>query len=164
MNKEMLIKEIVDSLKGELNNTLEAAKNAHLAAIDDQSVAETQYDTLAIEAGYLAEGQTRRVQEIRQALAKYEVLKLMSFDEKSPIALSALVQLSKDAAENHWFFIGPAAGGFRTKIDEKHYTVITPQSPMGQAMLGKYLEDDVIISFGHGAHVETLTDYISSCY
>lgn len=164
MKKKLLIKEIIGSLESELASTLEAAKNAHLAAIDDQSVAETQYDTLAIEAGYLAEGQTRRVQEIRQALAKYDAMKLMSFDENSPIALSALVQLSKDEVENHWFFIGPAAGGFRTKINQKHYTVITPQSPMGQAMLGKYFEDDVIIALGHGAHIETLTDYISNCY
>jgi transcription elongation GreA/GreB family factor len=58
---------------------------------------------------------------------------------------------------NHWFFIGPAAGGFRCQIAQQHITVITPQSPMGMALLGKQQDDDIEVSLGNN----TLNDYIN---
>ncbi len=158
--KQKLVAEILNSLEQELKNTLQAANNAHLAATDDQSVAETQYDTLAIEAGYLAEGQTRRVQEIRQAIKHFEALPLVIFSKEQAIALGSFVQIEKDEPMQHWFFIGPAAGGFRTKINKQHFTVITPQSPMGLALINKVIDDEVSMSLG----ANTLIDYISkSC-
>ncbi|WP_440876364.1 hypothetical protein [Thalassotalea sp. PLHSN55] len=160
MHKEKLIELIISQLHQELSIALEAAKNAHLAAIDDQSVAETQYDTLAIEAAYLAEGQTRRVDEIKQAILAYQQIPLHTFNQDTAIALTAMVQLEQDSNNQHWYFIGPAAGGFKTTIEQRHYTVITPQSPFGQALIGKYLDDDVILILG----TKTVSDYISNCY
>ena len=160
MKKEQLITLIVEKLQRELANSEEAANNAHLAAIDDQSVAETQYDTLAIEAAYLAEGQTRRVQEIKIAIAAYQQIKLLDFNAHTPIALSAMVQLSQDEDKDHWFFIGPASGGFKASIGQQQFTVITPQSPIGGELLGKYLDDDILLQLG----AKVLTDYIANCY
>jgi len=157
MNKKALVKLIMSKLEQELNQAINAANEAHAAAVDDQSVAETQYDTLAIEASYLAEGQSRRVNELQMAINEYQVLNLLDFNENSAIALTALVQLSNDSQSLHWFFIGPAAGGFRCELSDQQITVITPQSPMGQALLGKYQNDDVDIKLGN-SH---LNDYIA---
>jgi len=158
--KQRLVSEIILYLQDELEQTIQAANNAHNAATDDQSVAETQYDTLAIEASYLAEGQSRRVAEYQQALKAYQQLTLSECNEKSLIKLGSLVQLDKDETCHHWFFIGPYAGGFRTNIrtqtSEQQITVITPQSPMGMAMLGKQQDDDIEISLGN----EKLKDII----
>ena len=148
LNKQQLVNIIVDSLRQQLHEAIAAANEAHAAAVDDQSVAETQYDTLAIEAGYLAEGQSRRVTEIQQAIAAYQTLTGFNTEQKSQVTLGALVQLSADTTSNHWFFIGPAAGGFRCKIAEQTITVITPASPMGDALLGKQLDDDIEIMLG----------------
>mgnify|MGYP000013954214 CR=1 FL=1 len=158
INKKSLVTLISEELKQELNQAINAANEAHAAAVDDQSVAETQYDTLAIEASYLAEGQSRRVHELQTAINDYQVLNLLDFNENSAIALTALVQLSNDSQSLHWFFIGPAAGGFRCSFSEQQITVITPQSPMGQALLGKYQDDDVNIKLGNNQ----LSDYIAS--
>ena len=147
MHKKELIKQIVEHLTYELNNSEQAAKNAHLAATDDQSVAETQYDTLAIESAYLAEGQSRRIIAFKKALKGFEQLSLS--DNSKHVVLGSLVQLSEDKDENHWFFIAPAAAGFRAKINGQHYTVITPQSPMGKALLGKQSDDDIHIRLGN---------------
>ena len=158
--KQRLVNEIILYLQDELEQAVQAANNAHNAATDDQSVAETQYDTLAIEAGYLAEGQSKRVTEYQQALKAYQQLSLSNFNKNSIIKLAALVQLAKDKDCRHWFFIGPSAGGFRTEIrannNVQKITVITPQSPMGMAMLGKQQDDDIEISLGN----EKLIDYI----
>jgi transcription elongation GreA/GreB family factor len=157
MNKDKLIQLIISELEKELNQAINAANEAHAAAVDDQSVAETQYDTLAIEASYLAEGQSRRVQELHTAISDYHSLKVIDYNQNSAIALSALVQLSKDTQEQHWFFIGPAAGGFRCALSEQRITVITPQSPMGLALLGKYQDDDIDIKLGNTQLIDFIT-------
>jgi transcription elongation GreA/GreB family factor len=146
MNKEKLISNILNHLHSELSTTMQAAENAHLAATDDQSVAETQYDTLAIEAGYLAEGQARRVQEIQQAIVKLNSLDIN--ERTNVVRLGALVKLENDSCAHHWYFIAPAAGGYKCNIDSQRYTVITPQSPMGMALIGKYQDDDIELVIG----------------
>ncbi|PHR81998.1 MAG: hypothetical protein COA59_14925 [Colwellia sp.] len=160
VNKNTLVTLIIKSLKQELSQAINAANEAHAAAVDDQSVAETQYDTLAIEASYLAEGQSRRVQELQKALCNYQALTLVEFDENQPIALSALVQLYADSKKQHWFFIGPAAGGFRCQLNEQHITVITPKSPMGLVLMREFEGDNISVMLGNGK----LTDYIASVY
>jgi len=155
-NKKKIIELVITELSKEHQQAIDAANDAHAAAVDDQSVAETQYDTLAIEASYLAEGQSRRVAEFQHAIDAYNALDLIEFDDDSYIALGALVQLSADSQANHWFFIGPAAGGFRCKMGQKNITVITPQSPMGMALIGKQQDDDIELMLGSNK----LKDYI----
>ena len=147
---------IVTSLNTDLQLAINAANDAHAAAVDDESVAETQYDTLAIEAGYLAQGQSKRVMEIQQAIKEYQSLEVTYFSESSLITIGTLVQLDADSEANHWFFIGPAAGGFKCQIAEKNITVITPQSPMGSALIGKQQDDDIEIMLG----ANKLSDFI----
>ncbi len=156
IDKRKLITLIINELEQELNQAINAANEAHAAAVDDQSVAETQYDTLAIEASYLAEGQSRRVQELQAAINNYRTLVLVNFDDSKAIALTALVQLYQDNQQKHWFFIGPCAGGFRCELANEKITVITPQSPMGYSLLEKYPQDDVEVKIGS----KVLIDYI----
>jgi transcription elongation GreA/GreB family factor len=156
VDKKALITLIIKNLQQELHQAINAANEAHAAAVDDQSVAETQYDTLAIEASYLAEGQSRRVQELQDALLSYKMLTLVDFDEEKPIALSALVQLYTDRKKQHWFFIGPAAGGFRCQLNEQHITVITPKSPIGLVLIGEYNGENIEIKLGDGKLTETI--------
>ena len=160
IDKKELVTLIVKNLKQELSQAINAANEAHAAAVDDQSIAETQYDTLAIEASYLAEGQSRRVQKLQEALLNYQELTLVEFGESIPIALSALVQLYADSKKQHWFFIGPAAGGFRCQLNEQHITVITPKLPIGIALMREFEGDNIDVTLGNSK----LTDYIANVY
>jgi transcription elongation GreA/GreB family factor len=158
--KQQLVKVIIDYLQHELTQAKAAANSAYFAAVDKQSVAETQYDTLAIEASYLAEGQSKRVLEYQQALTTYQALTLPLVDKNSVVSIGCLVLLAKDLANKHWFFIGPDAGGFRYKLANQQFTVITSQSPMAKALLGKGLGDDIEIILGS----KKLTDEIIAIY
>jgi len=144
--KAEIIRKILVHLKDELASLSTAANNAHLAAIDDQSVAETQYDTLAIEASYLAEGQSRRVQALKRSIAELKALPLKRCQQ---VRLGSLVQLSQDCGENHWFFIASAAAGFRCETNGQQITVITPQSPMGSVMMEKSVNDAIQLLIGN---------------
>ncbi|MBA6288377.1 hypothetical protein H4J61_05690 [Colwellia sp. MB3u-4] len=149
MDKNSIIGQITEQLQQELVLALVAANNAHKAATDDQSVAETQYDTLAIEQSYLAEGQSRRVDEIRYAIKRLQSIPLTALQKKPEINIGSVVQLEKDIDKQQWFFLAPAAGGYRCKLAVQSNTinivVITPQSPIGAAMMGKVLDDEISI-------------------
>ncbi len=160
IDKNMIIVEVTTQLQQELALALEAANNAHKAATDDQSVAETQYDTLAIEQSYLAEGQSRRVDEIKYAIKNLTDFPWKLSQGKSQVVVGSLVQMEKDLAKQHWYFIAPAAGGYRCKFAQDkvmvNITVITPHSPMGAALLGKEFDDEVILTVGNNK----MADYI----
>jgi transcription elongation GreA/GreB family factor len=74
--------------------------------------------------------------------------------------LSALVQLFADSKKQHWFFIGPAAGGFRCQLNKQQITVITPKSPVGVVLMREFEGDTIDVMLGNGR----LTDYIASVY
>lgn len=151
MNKKILLASLLTHLEKELSVLTTAANNARAASIDEQSVAETQYDTLAIEAGYLAEGQAKRAQEIELEIHRIKQLTPSCYDEKTPINIGALVQLSigmstgtSSAVDtNEWYFIAPAGAGFKTTIEQLSITTITPQSPLGKSMLNKQVGDEL---------------------
>jgi transcription elongation GreA/GreB family factor len=156
--------QITEQLQQELVLALVAANNAHKAATDDQSVAETQYDTLAIEQSYLAEGQSRRVDEIRYAIKRLHSIPLAALQKKPQINIGSVVQLEKDIDKRQWFFLAPAAGGYRCKLTLQSNTittinivVITPQSPIGAAMMGKVLDDEISIQIAG----KNITDLIT---
>ena len=136
MHKSQLIKKIVDHLIGELEIYFKAARAAHAEATHEQSKAENKYDTRGLEASYLARGQSRQAAEIEQAIAQFQKLPLREFGPADPIDLGALVELRTKGSKS-FYFIGPRAGGTEITADEKEILVITPQSPLGQQLVGK---------------------------
>ena len=57
MNKTQLHQQLMTHLQQLLNNAKAAAKRAHETATSEENIAENKYDTLALEAAYLAQGQ-----------------------------------------------------------------------------------------------------------
>lgn len=163
MDKLQLISKIIKHLEQELKHAVLAATNARDAAVNDESVAETQYDTIAIEAGYLAQGQSKRVEEFETAIKAFHVLKMQKhvideIEKDSAITVGHLVQLEKDEAKSHWYFIASFAGGFITQLEHHKITVITPKSPIGQTLVGKYCDDEIKVKLG----LNDLEDFITS--
>jgi transcription elongation GreA/GreB family factor len=123
-----LIKQIVASLGDSLAVLQKAAQAAHAEATHESSKAENKYDTRGLEAAYLAGGQARQAKETMDSIALYEALVTRNFEPGQPIDLTALVELETDGAPS-LYFIGPKNG------DE--VMVITPQSPLGQNLMGR---------------------------
>ena len=110
MNKQSLVKKIIEELTGELALYHKAARAAHAEATHEQSKAENKYDTRGLEASYLARGQSKQAAEIVQAIEQFEKLPLRNFGKGDAIDLGALVEL-KGKSERSVYFIGPRAGG-----------------------------------------------------
>jgi transcription elongation GreA/GreB family factor len=136
VNKRSLIKKITAKLAGELELYFRAAQFARAEATHEQNKAENKYDTRGLEASYLARGQSRQAAEIEAAITEFEKLNVRPFAPGEAIGLGALVELEHHG-EKSLYFLGPRAGGTEIIHDKKEILVITPQSPLGEQLLGK---------------------------
>jgi len=136
MNKGQLIKQIIASLSESLGLLEKAARASHAEATHESSKAESKYDTRGLEAAYLAGGQARQTKEILDSIELYGALATRNFTPDEPIDLTALVELDADGTRSI-YFIGPRNGGLEIEHQRKEITVITPQSPLGQNLMGK---------------------------
>jgi transcription elongation GreA/GreB family factor len=97
--------------------------------------AEGDKDMRATEASYVARGQAGRANEMEEALVRVAALELLAFKPGARIALSALIEVEHDAKRLHYFLV-PAAGGERVPVGAIEVQTLTPQSPLGRALLG----------------------------
>src|SRR5690606_34992856 len=97
---------------------------------------ENDKDTRALEQSYLARGQALRVVEAEEALKRLRFCPLVEFDESMPIAVSALIQLEVDGAEQCVFLV-TAGGGLKLELDGRRVQLVTPEAPLGRALVGK---------------------------
>ncbi|VVO22336.1 GreA/GreB family elongation factor [Pseudomonas fluorescens] len=146
MNKHAVHTLILEKLKVDLDIVQRAAQTAYEAATHEENKAENKYDTLGLEASYLATGQARRVEEIRQALVLCQNLILRPYDEQQGIQVGALLGLADDNGNQQWLFLGPDAAGLKVYLVGQLITVITPRSPLGKSLLGKFEGDEVEIN------------------
>lgn len=136
---------IIERLSADLTVFSVAAKTAHEASIHEENVPDNKYDTLSLEASYVAQGQANRAQEIKRALHAYRTLALQHFEADAPIRLTALVTLEAEDGETRTVFIGPEEGGLKLTLDGEEILVITPGSPLGNDLIGKCVGDLVSI-------------------
>ncbi|WP_207885012.1 transcription elongation factor GreAB [Pseudomonas sp. 30_B] len=149
MNKQQVYQQILARLAQDLEIAVRAARTAHETATHEENIAENKYDTLGLEAAYLAAGQSRRVEEIRQALSLFENLQLRDFDEQSGIQTSALVELVNDRGQQRWVFLGPDAAGLKVQHEGREILVITSRAPLGSALLHRVPGDELEIGQGN---------------
>jgi len=147
MNKRAVIRKIVARLTEELQVYFRAAHASRAEATHEQSKAESKYDTRGLEASYLARGQSRQAAEIEAAITEFEKLDVRPFTNGAGIDVGALVEL-EHGGENSFYFLGPRAGGTEIIHDRKEILVITPQSPLGEQLMGKKQGDQPQLNFG----------------
>ena len=136
MDKRALIEKIIAQLSGELELLTKAARAAHSEATHESSKAENKYDTRGLEASYLARGQSRQAAEAALAIEELRKLPVRDFMETDEIDVAAVVELSSKR-ERNLYFIAPRAGGTEVNINGNEVLVITPQSPLGQQLVGR---------------------------
>lgn len=141
MTKEQLLQSIIAALDADLAILSAAARTAHAAATHAECIADNKYDTLGLEASYVAQGQANRAQDIKRALDSYRSLVLRAFDDNTPIRLTALVTLEEDEGLTKQVFFGPEAGGLKLVEEGCEIVVITPHSPLGRSLIGKVVGD-----------------------
>lgn len=144
-DKSLLQQQVLAQLAADLLQTEQAARVAHETATHEENIAENKYDTLGLEAAYLATGQARRAEAIRQAMTHWRQFRPRPYDPSQGIQLGALVCLVDADGEQQQFFLGPEGGSMRLLIGEQLVQVISSEAPLCRAMLGKCEGDEVAL-------------------
>ena len=142
ISKRVIVGLIIEQLTEQLTTLAGASRAMHADASDEQNKPEDKYDTRGLETAYLASSQARMATEMEQALVVYQALELKKFLEKTPIDLTALVELEFDGTRS-LHFLGPKGGGMEIRHKGTEILVITPESPIGQQLLGKKTGDSI---------------------
>ena len=77
-----------------------------------------------------------RADEIERLLVMYRFLPSRDHGPEEVIVPSSLVEL-KLGAMTTFCFVAPQGGGLVTNVDGKAVQVVTPNSPLGEALLGR---------------------------
>ncbi|MDK2595157.1 transcription elongation factor GreAB [Pseudoalteromonas obscura] len=145
VKKVVVVETLRLALEKKLYEAQAAADSARMDAIHEQSAAETQYDSLSIESGYLAEGQSERVEQAHFSINAFE--SAFKAEKIGSVIEGALVKISDEQGEYYWYFIGPTEGGLKVTILNTKILVLTLQSPLGQVLKDKQLDDEVEFDF-----------------
>ncbi len=143
--KQALKEELVRLLQADLD-VLERAHRAVLeGATHEEAKPENDKDTRALEQSYLARGQAMRIEELRAGLGAVQAMGLRAFGEGVPAALGALVSVDENGQARR-FFLAPHGGG--ASLAGASVQVVTPESPLGRALLGKCAGDECEVAAG----------------
>jgi transcription elongation GreA/GreB family factor len=145
MDKFVLRQQVLERLAEDLLQAEQAVRAAHEAATHEENIAENKYDTLGLEAAYLATGHARRAEAIRQALANWRQFRPSPYDASKGIQLGAWVCLVDSDDKQQQLFLGPGGGSMKLVIGAQSVQVISCEAPLARAVLGRREGDEVSI-------------------
>ena len=143
--KQEILELILSELKGTLDVLVESALIAKEASTNEESKAENKYDTRGLEAGYLASGQAKRVQKLKEQIFLLEKMEPKSFSSDERISLSAIINISIDEDREVLLFLLPV-GGVEVDYQGQRYKSITLESPLGQNLIDQEVGYDFTLS------------------
>lgn len=143
LDKTAVLAALREQVEADLRAAVESQRATHEAATHEESRPENDKDTRALEASYLARGLAQRVVDLTATKAAFTALSHAVLDDDTPVAAGALVVLEDEDARESVYFVAPSGGGLRVQIAGTDVRVVTPQAPLGEALLGKRRGDDV---------------------
>ena len=127
LDKKELVKQIQQHLAGELSSLLPEVEAAH-------------------SGGRAASAQTQqRVHDIQQQLVQYRFLPMRDFGTDDVVCAGCLVELEL-LERRALYYIVPSGGGLVFSMNGMPVQVITPHSPLGEALVGKRLGEKLKIA------------------
>lgn len=144
MDKGQVLTQLRDNLKHELSQAKASYESSSAYKSQDDMKQEGKYDTRAIEAGYLAGAQKKRVDEIEQDINMLEEIDLNLASEVKDVITGSLVLLEHNGIQKH-YFLSPTGGGRLLTVGGEPVLVISVFSPLGQGLVGASLNETVTI-------------------
>lgn len=147
MDKKKFISFVQKQLETDYEVLKKAALATYEAATHEESKAENEYDTRGLEASYLAGAQAKRLAEIEELFTLFKFIRLQEFTAQDPIASTALVEISLKGKRS-FVFLSPKGGGINVNFEGQVIQIITPNSPLGEALLDLQVGDTAIVESG----------------
>jgi hypothetical protein len=130
-----LFNALIDTLREEALHAVKASQDAADYATNEESRAESQWDTQGLEASYLAAGQAGQAKQWADAVEELQSERDDLLKTNTDISLGALFKADLGGVEEVFFLAG-VAGGQVIQVDNIAVTVITAQSPLAARVRG----------------------------
>lgn len=147
MDKKKFVSFVQKQLESDYETLKKAALATYEAATHEESKAENEYDTRGLEASYLAGAQAKRLAEIEELFTLFKFIQLKDFAAADPIAATALVEISLKGKRS-FVFLSPKGGGMNVAFEGQIIQIITPNSPLGEALLDLHAGDTAMVGSG----------------
>lgn len=147
MDKKKLLQALRDKLAQDLATAIQAARQALDDATHEESKPENQYDTRGLEASYLAGAQAERAAQLEEQILAYKYIQLKDFTAVDPIDATALVEVEFNHRKSY-IFIMAHGGGLILNYFGSLVQVVTPHSPLGEALVGLKVGDLATVEVG----------------
>ena len=132
--KRTILDAIIKELEAELFRRNSANEQSSVGAMHSAPNAEKQRDTTGLEAAYLAHGYSMQCTTLAQQVEELKSLEVEDFTGQE-IDVGALVEVEMNG-ETDLYMLLHCGGGSEVTVDGRLVTVITPESPLGEALMG----------------------------
>ena len=148
MDKRRIIAALRAQITEEAQVVARAAASARDAATHEEAKPENDKDTRALEASYLAGAQLARVRELEKLSTALEFLELRDHRGLG-VAVSALVLAEVNGVTQRYFLV-PFGGGTKVTVDGAEVQIVSPESPIGRALVGREAGDSIELRVPQG--------------
>ncbi|MBU6283285.1 hypothetical protein KGQ64_13660, partial [bacterium] len=142
-DKRKILQRLCERLAERVDQMRASQLETRAGATHPETRQEHPKDTRAIEAGYLARGLAGRVETLQEDLVALQRMELRDFGPGAPVALGALIEVERAGGGRAVYFLLPVAGGEAVEVDGGEVLVVTPASPIGEAMMGAVCGDEL---------------------
>jgi hypothetical protein len=132
--KQAILAAVIQALETELVRQAQANAQSNAATTFSASNADKQRDTTGFEAAYLARGYAQHALALRNHIDQLKTMEGEDFSGQE-IDVGALVEVDMDGEVDCYLLLN-GGGGTEVCVDGQTVTVITPESPLGQVLMG----------------------------
>jgi hypothetical protein len=146
IDKSKLVAAIVASIEKEIAQIKVGFEEARLTSIEAPGRMQSRYDTMAVEAAWVASGLSKTIAEKASAMHALRHMELPTSPKR--VRLGCVVGVGPEGGEvAALYFIVPGGGGMSLPVDGTALTVqtVTAGAPSSRALISKELGDEVEI-------------------
>ena len=140
MDKAALVEQLIEKLRASARTAEAESDVAAIEARDGATPGERVEDSrTALEFSRMARAQAQRAREIRAAIDTLLGFRPKPFAGRARVELGALVEVEDEEGRGQTLFLAPVGAGeeLTGPGGDGFFTVVTPKSPIGSALLGK---------------------------
>ncbi|RLL51262.1 transcription elongation factor GreAB [Mariprofundus sp. EBB-1] len=157
-DKQSFLQCIIEQLASDLLMLEQAVALARDTATHADCLGSSKYETMGLEASYLAQGQGTRLIEVERSLSYFKQITVNAYT--SEVMCSSMLLLADEQGLQQLLWVAAEAGGLKVHCGAIEVTVITPRSPLGRALMRKNAGDEVEVHIaGRTRHYEILDVY-----
>ncbi len=132
--KRTIIDAVIKKMEIELTRQAQANAQSNAATAFSAANADKQRDTTGVEAAFLAQGYAKHCMDLAHQLEQVKSMDVEDFSGQE-IDVGALVEVDMDG-ETDCYLLLSCGGGIEVEVEDRKITVITPDAPLGKALMG----------------------------